>query len=106
MSMEVLKQKDMQQPLHYSSGYGSTNGPSFFKNYSSTMSRDTFRIKGWVCHTSDALKVVEGSDARLFSRNKQVNLKNKPKTGNLPKNKPNIRWHKIKQNKKISKKIK
>jgi len=30
------------------------------------------------------------SDASLFYKNKQVNLKNKPKISNLPKNKPNI----------------
>jgi len=32
-----------------------------------------------------------GSDARLFCKNKQVNLKNKPKIANLTENKPNMR---------------
>jgi len=35
--------------------------------------------------------LVQGSDATLFSKNKQKIFKNKPKMGNLRKNKPNVR---------------
>jgi len=56
---------------------------------------------------SDYLKRLIFSDARLFCKNKQVNLKNKPKTGNLTEKQAQhpLAW-KLNKTKKSARKLK
>jgi len=45
-----------------------------------TLNQATFSTRTF---SVDARLVMQSSDARLFRKNKQVNLRNKPKIGNL-----------------------
>jgi len=50
--------------------------------------RKSFNLATLCCTTR-----LTSSNARLFCKSKQVNLKNKPKTGNLTEKPANMRWH-------------
>ena len=52
-----------------------------YKQYSFDSTFDFWECNN--CHNAVHLRSLLISDARLFCKNKQVNLKNKPKTGNL-----------------------